>query len=711
MPNQRIVPEGAKRHNPAPIEPRPEVRLSSTGVRVHAPGRPNGPSVCVPFILQAWDGRDELDLVPIHRLKPRPEGVVWMSGRGSRFTAEALWSPVHSPVPRWDVAIDLRFVGAQPVDAAMVFAVRLRATSEPGWMIPGLFYGENRSSASRAWYPRFVPPVSDVAGETVASRAADRFASSHWAFRSDRAATPVVFGRDGQGGAALATTASSALGLTGVALAADGDGIELRSWFPYREDPGIYDGSATLRPADLRTYRWQPGETIHLTLRVYVMDHDSHAYATVLRDLHRWLSSVAPLAPWVDRATAANLAAEGLLQWHYRPDHAAFYETAAFERTSDGTAPEPGDRRAMHVGWLSGAPVAAALIAHGRRTGHGEAVRAGTQVLDAIASNLAPCGTFWGQWTADRGWGKGWAAGEDTLHGRTLAEAALFMIRAVVAEERVGRPHGAWRDAIASNLAFVIDRQRPDGAIPSAWNGRTGKIVSWDGSAGIAWVPALVEAAPLVGDAAFVDSACRAGDFYADHVESEFLFGAPEDVDLGPTSEDGYVAVMAYMALAEIETRRLARSRWLELARRAADWMLTFRYSYNVAFAPTTLLGRYDYRSRGADQASPANQHLHGYGLICLPEMVRLSSHTGDPYYLERTRENLACFRQFVAREDGDFNARRGMAPERYYQTNYGGARGSIGPLSHAWCLGLLLAACDAAADLPGLAEPMNDVS
>jgi hypothetical protein len=91
--------------------------------------------------------------------------------------------------------------------------------------------------------------------------------------------------------------------------------------------------------------------------------------------------------------------------------------------------------------------------------------------------------------------------------------------------------------------------------------------------------------------------------------------------------------------------------------------------------------------------------------------MVRLSSHTGDPYYLERARENLACFRQFIAREDGDFNARRGMAPERYYQTNYGGARGSIGPLSHAWCLGLLLAACDAAADLPGLAEPMNDGS
>ena len=133
--NRRIVPEGAKRHSRAPIESIPEVRPSSTGVRVHAPGRPDGPSVSVPFIVQAWDGPDVVDLVPINRLEPRPEGAVWMSGRGSRFTAEASWSPIPSPVPRWDVAIELRFVGAQPVDAAIAFAVRLRATSEPGWMI------------------------------------------------------------------------------------------------------------------------------------------------------------------------------------------------------------------------------------------------------------------------------------------------------------------------------------------------------------------------------------------------------------------------------------------------------------------------------------------------------------------------------------------------------------------------------------------------
>jgi hypothetical protein len=146
---------------------------------------------------------------------------------------------------------------------------------------------------------------------------------------------------------------------------------------------------------------------------------------------------------------------------------------------------------------------------------------------------------------------------------------------------------------------------------------------------------------------------------------------------------------MAFVALGDVEAARLA-----------ADWMLTFRYTYDVAFSPFTILGRYGFRTRGADQASPANQHLHAFGLICLPEMVRLARETGDAYYLESTRENLACFRQFVAREDGDFDAYRGMATERYYQTDCFQAKGMLLTLSHAWSVGVLLYACEAALEL-----------
>lgn len=125
--------------------------------------------------------------------------------------------------------------------------------------------------------------------------------------------------------------------------------------------------------------------------------------------------------------------------------------------------------------------------------------------------------------------------------------------------------------------------------------------------------------------------------------------------------------------------------------------MLTFRYSYDVFFSPRTLLGHYGFRSAGADQASPSNQHLHNFGLVCLPEMAQLSEALGDPYYRERQRQTLACFRQFIAREDGDFDAYRGMVSERFYQTACFQAKGMLLTLSHAWCVGVLLLACEEA--------------
>ncbi len=40
--------------------------------------------------------------------------------------------------------------------------------------------------------------------------------------------------------------------------------------------------------------------------------------------------------------------------------------------------------------------------------------------------------------------------------------------------------------------------------------------------------------------------------------------------------------------------------------------------------------------------------------------MIRLARATGEDWYEQTTRENLACFRQFVARHDGDFGAHEG---------------------------------------------------
>ncbi|HEX7084347.1 MAG TPA: hypothetical protein VF186_09570 [Gaiellaceae bacterium] len=524
--------------------------------------------------------------------------------------------------------------GAEPVDAGIRAEIDLGEVADPRWLVPGVFYGENRPASCTRIYPRFTPGRVDV----------ERMESDSWSFRADRCATPAVFCGD----AGLVTTEVSPLGQAGVGFALREGRASIWLDFPFREEPLRYDGSQTPAPPDVRTYRWRPGESATLDVR--------RATAADLRPREPFVDP-----GWVSVEEAAELAAWGLYRWHYKPDPPRLMETACFDRDAFG---ERGDRDHMHVSWVSGVPYAYALLRHGHRVGNADYVAAAEGVLDFVSANLTPGGTYWAQWMASKGWTTGWHPDRTRLHARTLADAALFALRA----------GGRWREAALSNVAVALRTQRADGALPAAHHVETGEAVSWEGTAGMAWIPALVESG-------HVEEARSAGAYFAGF---DAWYGAPEDVDLAPTSEDGYMALMAFAALEDWEN-----------ARRAADWLLTFRYTYDVAFSERTLLGRYDFRTRGADQASPANQHLHAFGLICVPELLRLAEATGDGFYRQTAIENLACFRQFIAREDGDFDAYRGMASERFYQTDCFQAKGMLLTLSHAWSVGVLLLGCE----------------
>ena len=530
-------------------------------------------------------------------------------------------------------ALAVTYRGAEPVEAGIRVELELPDTDDPRWLVPGVFYGENRPESCTRLFPRFTRGHVDV----------ERMESESWSFRADRCATPAVFARGG----GLVTREVSPLGQAGVGFA-DREGRPV-VWldFPYREEPLRYDGSQTPAPPDVQTYRWQPGERVELA--VEVADRPPRPTATF------------DDPAWVSVEEAGELAAWGLYRWHYKPDPPRLIETRSFDGRDE--------RDNMHVSWVSGVPYAYALARHGRRVGNDDYVQAGEAVLDHVAQKLAPGGTFWPQWTRDRGWTWGWHPDHDRAHSRTLADATLYILRSAAACDTVSLAHAA-----RSNLEVVLRTQRDDGALPAAHSIATGDAVSWEGTAGMAWIPALVEAG-------HEEEARAAGDYFR---RFETWYGAPEDVDLAPTHEDGIAAVMAAVALAD----------W-DWARRAADWMLTFRYTYDVDFAADTDLGRVGFRTRGADTASTANQHLHAFALFCLPEMLQLAEATGDDYYRRSALENLACFRQCIGRHDGDFGARKGMAAERYLQTDCFGPKGTLDPLSHAWSIGVLLLACE----------------
>lgn len=585
---------------------------------------------------------------------------------------------------------DLRLnnAGVNPLEVRV--RVRL-VVDDPGpvrWMIPGPFYKDNRPQECVRRYPRYAPEVFDPGS----------FVSPYWAFRSDRAALPAVFCWSPHLLAFAGTTEDFAgpRGLYPSGLHLDGDRREGRSVtalgcdFPYREEPRSYRHFRPHGPEpDSPDLPLEPGQSLEAQLWFGAVPRDPgsdglYGFAPYLRYFYDRQRPENPPNPWMPKPEAERLCAYGLAQWHYDPERHVLYETAAFDRYF-GHGPEHVDRPHMHVSWVSGIPYAWMLAHHGAKVGIPSYIEAGCSVIDKVVrEGISPHGLFWAEWRREDGWGTGWNPDKNWLQARTSAEATTFLLRAADEFQR-----DDWRQAARRNLDFARGVQRGDGNFGSYYDARSGEVTVWDGCAGMAWIPALL------GDPtpAHIEAAERAGAYYARFVEDAYLYGAPEDVHLTPTSEDGYNALLAYMLLYEAGGRR--NPEWLRLARLSAEWMLTFRWTYNVRFPEHTLLGTYGFSTFGADLASPSNHHLHDYGLIAHPELLRLYACTGDLYWLRRAADLQLCFLQFIARQDGDFGARCGMVSEQWMHTDWTHPKGSLLALAHSWCAGLILYAAD----------------
>jgi hypothetical protein len=611
------------------------------------------------------------------------DGVYHITGKSELFSVQSDWKMVNDGCGFIQVDLHVIYNKNEAGDYGLQFKCELLGSGKPIWMIPGAFYKENRFEHNTRKYPRY-----DFLGGNH-----EEMVSDYWSFRSDRAALPVIFAWNQEICGALCVDEVSGMGLTGLGFRGNKDVTSIWTSFPYREEPVTFVGEPIPKNKDISLYTFRPGEKVHLQLKIYTASPDLHSYNPFVREIYQLHQQKNPLNPWMGLEEAAELTAYGLYKWHYMPEHRILSETAAFDREFNNNVKGMGDRPHMHVGWVSGVPYAYSLLTYGRRNGIQSYVDAAIEVIDHIASALAPCGIFWASWVLGKGWGTGWNPKKTWLQARTISEAALFLVRALSFEKQQGFLHPNWEKAAISNLNFAVSHQEANGNFGSYYHYQSGDVEEWDGAGGILWIASLIEGNQFFEKEEYLIAAKKAGSYYEHFVMDEFIYGAPEDVHLTPTSEDAYNAVVAYVRLYESDKKE----KWLKLAKYAADWQMTFRWTYNLSFPEKTFLHQYDFRSRGADQASPSNQHLHNYGLFCIPEMLRLWKYTNDPYYFERTRDHIACFLQFIARQDGDFNAYKGMVTERYYNTNCFQPKGMMLTLSHSWCVGLVLYAAQEA--------------
>jgi hypothetical protein len=623
------------------------------------------------------------------RFHPLPDGGV--GARAGDIAIQAHLEEEAGSPPAWR-RLFITVVNQGPVPRELNLKWTLTLAQPQGrvrWLIPGLFYKENQQQ-----YDGGLPSVAGTP-DLAKSR------WPHWTFRADLMAVPMVMAWTESGSVALVMEERQQGRMVGLGLDHRDGAQALIGCWPFREEPRPRNTIAVDRDLTQPVITYAtlaPSETVALECWLYLGDRDAYAFAPVLRETFRRWDDRHALHPWYPTSEAATHAAHGLFTWHFDREVGALWETCAYDRyyaKNDRLV----DRFEMHTGFVSGTPYAYALRRYGLSANRPELAEAGRRVIDLCCRHLTPFGTFYARLVKDQGWTAGWPApqrtlgqpnlgsGSGELQARTLAEATLFAARAALAEPVDSPDRSLWGQAVRSNLDFVLAHQRPDGNPGQAYALIDGRVLDWDGEEGLLWIAALVEGSRLLAEHKYLAAAMQAGRFYQPAVEAADITGAPEGMHLLPTSEDPQNALLSYTLLWEATGDRA----WQRLARLAAELLMTFRWQYNTQFDAMTLLGRYDYRTKGLDVSSPNNVCLHPYGLIVIPELVRLWEDTGDPYLLKQARNNLLGCHQMLSPADGVFDAPRGMMTERWHQTPNGIAKGGTLPLSHSWAIGLVL--------------------
>lgn len=569
-------------------------------------------------------------------------------------------------------------------NATEEMTLRLRAQlvlpgeAEPRWLVPGFFYKDNRPEGCTRLYPGFAELGHDPR----------RLVSQHWAFRSDRTALPAVFcwtfgcfaWAATEGVFGQSRELPRGYGLSGLQLGVEGGQPVLAAEFPYREAPAKYSFCHESRTEPEEVFVNLPVNTpLSVSLELGLGAPDLHAYAPVMKALYFERVERHAMRLRAPAEESEQAAHEGLLRWHHAPKARAIYESAVFDMQfgRDGSHVE---RPHMHAGWLSGALPAYALLWGGRESGHNPSIIAGTAVLDKLTSALSPAGTIFPVWTEESGWACSFGPEDGTAHSRTVAEACLFIIRALNLELHHDTNHPQWTDAVKSTLNYATGAQREDGAFPAYFDLSVGRPVDYQGVGGLPWVAAAAAGHALLQIPHLKELALRGGEYYSRFLHDEFLFGTIEDQALVPASDDAHWALVSYILLYEVDRN----PRWLDLAQRAADLALTWRMGYNILFDLESLAARYNVRTKGGDISSVASPTLGNNGLLSYREMIRLSQYTGDPYYLRRAEDARLYGAQMICREDGQYNGRRGMAPGQLFHTDWWQPKGMILSLSHA---------------------------
>ncbi len=263
---------------------------------------------------------------------------------------------------------------------------------------------------------------------------------------------------------------------------------------------------------------------------------------------------------------------------------------------------------------------------------------------------------------------------ETTYSIRRQSEGIYAALLYLDYEKQRGRRHPQWEQQIRSMLNRILQLQQTDGSFPRKFKGDGALVDPTGGSSPSAVLP-LVMAYRYFGDARYLNSARQVINYQEREIISKSdYFSSTLDADCEDKEASLYAATaLYYMAMV---TRGNEQKRYINLARQAAYFTLSWYYTWDVPFAQGQMLGDFGLKSRGWGNVSVENNHIDVF-IFEFDEVLKwLAQETGEKRFTEFANVIRSSMREQLLPYEGHMAdiAKEGYYPEvvQHTQWDYG---------------------------------------
>ncbi|WP_327581567.1 hypothetical protein OHA25_37060 [Nonomuraea sp. NBC_00507] len=258
-------------------------------------------------------------------------------------------------------------------------------------------------------------------------------------------------------------------------------------------------------------------------------------------------------------------------------------------------------------------------------------------------------------------------------YGETIADLALL------AEE-----FGEWTEAVVEAAEFFW---RHGGILPLGWTPSGTPVPGPEGAAGIPCARAMLGAHRLTGDKVWLRRAAElVAAYHRRHAET---FERPfAHATLDASGEDKEAGMAYFEAVTEL-FQLTGDDRYARWAEAAADWLLTFVYTWSPEFDADSTFHRRGFKASGWPAVSVQNHHLDVF--FPTAELRHFGLATGNDRYVAAADRIMHALGQGICREPGDWGfATPGEQGEGFFQTNWQ-RKGEANTWNPSWVIALPL--------------------